>query len=856
MPLEYVKYNLLAILGPTNTGKTYFAFERLISYQSGIFGFPLRLLARENYDKAIAKLGINKVALITGEEKILPSEAKYFFCTVESMPLDIEVECIAIDEVQLAADYERGHIFTDRILHLRGTYETILLGSTTIQKILLRLFPNIKIETRERFSRLSFSPKRSVSKLKPRSAVIAFNINKIYEIAETLRKHKGGAAVVLGSLSPRTRNAQVEIYEEKKVDYLVATDAIGMGLNLNIDHVAFSSFAKFDGRYMRDLSPAEIGQIAGRAGRYQNDGTFGYTKEAGNLDPLIAQSIEDHRFDDIQKIYWRNSSIDFSSISSVINSFRKFPVRDFFIHKKNAEDELNFRLLSEDLEILPFLNNKISINLLWDVCRIPDFQKIINDSYVTFLKNIFLNLIKNDFQIPEPWFADKIIRLNEYSGGIEELTRKISNIRTWTYISNQSNWIENSQYWQKKTHNIENNLSDHLHVSLTNRFVDLSASYFADSMMRGDDPIIEVDSNKSIKLNGQNYGYINGFDLKLNDNTDSNSLFSLWYVKKHIRLMIEEKISNFLNAPNDSINLGDIQKSMLNETINIFWGDEPVGQLTKGINIFSPKVEILNTEFLESDKKILVIKKLQKWIDEKIAAILKPITTNIDETVSSEVRAIAFNLFNTLGTMLINEHTNTIKNITEHDKAAVSRMGIRIGAKFFFMPNFLKKNAMELNAMLWKVFNKSDEKTPYPLPKDGRVSFVPNIPMPTSYWLAIGYICIDNFAVRVDVFERIFFLVRQKIKSGPFLESSDLMNPIGCNSQQLTNILSFCGCRGITLGDEKKIFFYEQKIQKKIEKFNKKDKKKIIKKNNKEIFKRKEKKIDLNSPFAVLQKLL
>ena len=298
------------------------------------------------------------------------------------MPLNIEVECIAIDEVQLAADYERGHIFTDRILHLRGTYETMLLGSKTIQKILLRLFPNIKIETRERFSRLSFSPKRNLSKLKPRSAVIAFNINKIYEIAETLRKHKGGTAVVLGSLSPRTRNAQVEIYEDKKVDYLVATDAIGMGLNLNIDHVSFSSFTKFDGRYMRALSPAEIGQIAGRAGRYLNDGTFGYTKEAGNLDPLIVQSIEDHRFDDIQKIYWRNSSIDFSSISSVINSFRKFPVRDFFIHKKNAEDELNFRFLSEDLEILPSLNNKTSISLLWDICRIPDFQKIINDSYV------------------------------------------------------------------------------------------------------------------------------------------------------------------------------------------------------------------------------------------------------------------------------------------------------------------------------------------------------------------------------------------------------------------------------------------------------------------------------------------
>ncbi len=856
MPLANVKHNLLAILGPTNTGKTYYAFERLISYQSGIFGFPLRLLARENYDKAIEKLSIHKVALITGEEKILPKEAKYFFCTVESMPLNIDVECIAIDEVQLAADYERGHIFTDRILHLRGLYETIFLGSTTIQKILLKLFPNIKIKTRDRFSKLSFLPKKNLSKLNPRSAVIAFNINKVYETAETLRKHKGGAAVVLGSLSPRTRNAQVEVYEDKKVDYLVATDAIGMGLNLNINHVSFSALQKFDGRYTRDLFPSEIGQIAGRAGRYQNDGTFSHLKEAGNLDPLIVQSIEDYCFDDIQKIYWRNSSIDFSSISSVKNSFRQFPIKNFFIHKKNAEDEINFRLLSEDSEILPFLNNRISISLLWDICCIPDFQKIFNDSYIAFLKNIFLNLIQNDSQIPETWFADKIIRLDNYSGGIEELTSKIANIRTWTYISNQSNWIENNQYWQEKTRIIENTLSDHLHTSLTNRFVDFSASYFVNALMSGKEPTIEVDYNKSIKLNGQNYGYINGFDLKLNNKTISNSLFSLSYVKKSIRLMIEKKVTNFLNAPNDSINLGDIQKIQLNEIVNIYWGDEPIGQLTKGINIFSPKVEILNTELLESDKKILVTKKLQNWINEKILIILKPIAYKIDETISSEVRAIVFNIFNALGTMLINEYANTIKNITELDRVAISRIGIRTGVKFFFMPSFLKKNAMELNAMLWRVYNESCEKNLYPLPKDGRTSFVPNISMPISYWLAIGYIYIDKFAVRVDVFEKIFFLARQKFKSGPFLESADLMNPMGCNSKQLASILSFCGFEHIVLEGEKKMFFYEQKKHKELAKPNKQNNKKIDKKNNKKLHKRKEIRTDPNSPFAVLRKLL
>ena len=293
--------NLLAILGPTNTGKTYLAFDKLLSYSSGIFGFPLRLLARENYDKAIKKVGINKVALITGEEKIIPKEAKYFFCTVESMPLNKSVDCIVVDEVQLAADYERGHIFTDRILNFRGSFETIFLGSSTIENILRRLFPKIKIEKKERFSSLFFLPKQNLSKLKPRSAIIAFNINKVYEIAEKIRVHKGGAAVVLGSLSPRTRNAQVDIYENNNVDYLVATDAIGMGLNLNINNVCFTALEKFDGRYSRNLSPNEIGQIAGRAGRYKNNGTFGYTKDAGVLDPKIIQSIESHNFDQIQK---------------------------------------------------------------------------------------------------------------------------------------------------------------------------------------------------------------------------------------------------------------------------------------------------------------------------------------------------------------------------------------------------------------------------------------------------------------------------------------------------------------------------------------------------------------------------
>ena len=846
--------NLYAILGPTNTGKTYLAFDRLLSYKTGIFGFPLRLLARENYDRAIKQVGKDKVALITGEEKIFPTDAKYFFCTVESMPLNMNVECIAIDEIQLASDYERGHIFTDRILNLRGSLETIFIGSLTIQNILKKLFPEIKIEIRDRFSKLTFNNKKSLSKLKLRTAVVAFNINKVYEIAEILRTHKGGAAVVLGSLSPRTRNAQVDVYESKNVDYLVATDAIGMGLNLNINHIFFSSFQKFDGRYNRNLYTSEIGQIAGRAGRYQNDGTFGYTKDASYIDPLIIQSIEDHKFDSIEKIYWRNSNIDFSSVETVLNSLKEFPVKNFYIHKKNAQDEISFRSLSIDKDVKKYLNYNSNIKLLWDVCRIPDFQKIMNDNYLDLLKSIFLSLINNDLRIPESWIQDKVLRLDNYSGGIDELSIKISKIRTWTYISNHSFWLENNKYWEEKTRSIENNLSDHLHKSLTNRFVDFSASYFLGSINRGEEPQICIDSNKSVKLNGQTYGYIIGFDLKLLDITDSKSLFSLNHVKKSIRSMIEEKIISFINAPDDSINLGDTQQLYLNEKKYLYWGDEPIGFLKKGDNIFSPKVETINSEFLESDNKIQVTLKLQKWIDNKILTTLGPIKENFDNSLlPSNVRLIAFNLFNSLGVMLTEDYKNELNNFDKESKSFISKLNIRIGAKFFFVPNFLKKNAIELNAILWKVFNKKSEKILCPLPKNGRVSFTSDISMPKSYWSAIGYVCINNFAVRVDVFEKIFFLARQNLKFGPFVESSDFMNPIGCNSQQLANILTFCGFENFCLGDNKKIFFFKPKNQKKL---SKNIKKKTIKKNNKKSLKIKEIKADPHSPFAVLQKLL
>ena len=843
--------NLLAILGPTNTGKTFTAFEKLFSYSSGIFGFPLRLLARENYDKAVKRIGVSRVALITGEEKIYPKEAKYFFCTVESMPNNISVDCVIIDEVQLAADYERGHIFTDRILNLKGNFQTILLGSLNIENILKKIYPNIVIEKKKRFSQLTFLRKQNFSKLEPRSAIIAFNINKVYEIAENIRTHKGGTAVVLGSLSPRTRNAQVEVYENKNVDYLVATDAIGMGLNLNINHVSFSSLEKFDGRYNRNLAPNEIGQIAGRAGRYKKDGTFSYTKEAGNLDPLVIQQIETHNFDNIQKIYWRNNDLDFNSIELLLSSLKKYPVQNFFIHKKNALDEINFRNLINDNEIRKNLISKKNLNLLWDICQIPDFEKLFNDNYLLLLKNIFLTLIDNNYSIPEDWIRNKVSRLNNFGGGIPELSIKISQIRTWTYISNNHDWCKNSYYWREKTQKIENKLSDQLHNSLTKKFIDYSSKYFIGNPKFNNFEDILVKNNNEIYLENNKFGILKGFDLIEDKKIFSQSLFSISNIKKSVRKMIDEKIENFLNAPLDSISFGEISKSKIKDETFIYWGEEPVGKLKKGKSIYKPTADSLNSEYLSSENKLMVSAKLQKWIDNHISDTLHPLILNLDENINSDIRAIAFNCLENFGNYPIENFKDDLKKITKESKLQLSKLGVRIGAKYFFTPSLLKKKPLELSAILWKTYYQYEINEYLPLPLNGRVSFTSEIKMPDNYWQSIGYIKINNFLFRIDVFEKIFFIARQKMKKGPFLESSDLMNPIGCNSDQLKDIMIYCGYDYLTISDQKKLFFLanKKKVTKKFKKNNSNTR--ISKKNDKNKIKK-----DPNSPFAVLEKLL
>ena len=522
--------------------------------------------------------------------------------------------------------------------------------------------------------------------------------------------------------------------------------------------------------------------------------------------------------------------------------------------KRYALDESSFRKLCLDSDISKCLNTPSNIRLFWNVCHIPDFQKIINDNYLLLLKNVFLTLVRNDFFLPENWIQQHVSKLEDYSGGIDELTKKIANIRTWTYISNQSNWIMNKQFWQEKTRTIENNLSDKLHEKLTNRFIDLSASYFVNMKKAGLTPDIKVTKDKSIILEGQIYGHIYGFNLELSNSIKSLSNFTHNHVKRTLRSMIKEKFKDFINAPSDSINLGNISSLDLKNKVQLYWGEEPIGILKKGENIFLPTTEVLDSEILEADQKQIISNKLQEWIDNKITTVLKPLKDNIQQEItSSDLRSITFNLFNFLGTMSVDNFIDDIKKLTDEKKSTISKLGIRIGVKFFFMPNFMKKNAIELNALLWRVFNNNNLSGKYPLPKDGRVSFESELTMPSDYWQAIGYLCINNFAVRIDVFERIFFLARKKIKSGPFLESFELMNPIGCNSTHLADLLKFCGFSSIIIGKEKRLFFYQNnKLKKQVTK-NKKIKPLKVKNKKREL---KEKKFDPDSPFAVLQKLL
>ena len=639
------KNKITAVLGPTNTGKTHLAIETMLSFDTGMIGFPLRLLAREVYDKVIKKVSLDKVALITGEEKIIPTNAKYYLCTVESMPIDKELDFVGVDEIQMCADHERGHIFTDRLLNLRGIKLTMLMGSNTIRPIISNLDDDIEFINRTRLSKLSYVGHKKISRIQRKTAIIAFSAEEVYAIAELIRRQKGGASIVMGSLSPKTRNAQVELYQSGDVDFLVATDAIGMGINMDLDHVYFSNLKKFDGKKLRKLNLAEIGQIAGRAGRYLNNGNFGITGECKEINADEVDLLENHKFEEIQSLFWRNSNLNFESPFKLLKSLEEKPNRRWLrkIHECEDEKALKFFLRDKNLENIKFDKDKLS--LLWECCQIPDFVKKTYGNHYEVIENVFKYLTSEKGKITDDYMRLQLVKLDKLDGNVDSLSNRIANVRTWSYVSNKNNWIENQNYWIEKTKHLEDKLSDRLHEELTKTFIDKRASVLARGLKQDMEFDTKILENNEVMIDDQFIGKINGLKLELDLKkgaleTDIKSL------KKAARQTVGPELQKRIDT---IIETGLIE---LNEDFKIYWRKSPIAKLQPGRDYLNPNIVLIVDDILETDQLKKLNNYLVKWLKNKIQNVLSSLIDlrNLKEKNSS-IKALAYQLYENNGVL-------------------------------------------------------------------------------------------------------------------------------------------------------------------------------------------------------------
>ena len=845
--------NLRAILGPTNTGKTYFAIERMLAHSSGIMCFPLRLLARENYDKIIKVVDKNKVALITGEEKIVPKNAVYFCCTIEAMPINKKVEFVGIDEVQIASDFERGYIFTDRILNSRGTKETVFLGAETISSKLKALVPEIKIEGRPRMSSLSYIGRKKVTRIKKRSAIVAFSVADVYTIADVIRKQLGGSSIVMGALSPRTRNSQVEMYENGDVDYLVATDAIGMGLNLKIDHVSFASIRKFDGTSLRNLTDPEIAQIAGRAGRFMSDGTFGVTENSSDMSEHTIDAVENSKFDQITNVFWRNSNLDFSSVSNLKKSLETSPPEPFLIRKPDAEDHRHLVLLSEDKDVKKIAQSPNDIKLLWEVAQVPEFNKSLTNDHVFLLSKIYEQLISKG-QLSNDFISSQIYNLDKITKDIDTLMQRIASIRTWTYLSHKNNWLADSNNWQETSLTIEDKLSDALNNQLTNRFVDKRISVLGKKIKENLNLLIEIKSDSSIYLDSMKVGELNGFVLKLVDSSAPSSELFLKNLKKSLDAEIKKRVKNFY--------IIEDQRLEINDEAKIFWDASPIGWLTPSDDPFFPKIQIIQSDLLETSQVNLITEKLKNFVYNKIQKFLFPVISLNEKEFNNSARGIIFQLKEGFGTTSFKKIQKLYRELVDEDKKQLSKAGLRFGVEYLYIPELLKPTAVRLRALLWGVFNNTYYNNS--LPDDGRVAFTPKESAPQQWYNIIGYSKLGDRVMRVDMVERLSVIIRTSARDGSFKISEEMLSLAGASKDQMANILSDLGFEKSKDRDGEEVTF-ETLFKKKSNSFSnisklkskqnsiKHKKKKVsakqtINKNNNTL-------INPNSPFSVLSNL-
>ncbi len=740
-----------AVLGPTNTGKTHLAMERMLGHASGMIGFPLRLLARENYERVVKAKGEGAVALVTGEEKILPRSARYFVCTVESMPLDRPVAFVGVDEIQLAADRERGHIFTDRMLHARGTSETMFMGAETASRWIRTLVPGAEFIQRPRFSSLTYVGPRKLTRLPPRSATVAFSAADVYAIAELIRRQRGGAAIVMGALSPRTRNAQVELYESGEVDYLVATDAIGMGLNMDVQHVAFASLRKFDGITPRPLTNAEIGQIAGRAGRHMSDGTFGTTSEVGPMDPDVVEAVENHRFDPLRHLMWRNSRLDFRSVITLQRSLQERPPVDGLIRQGSAEDHQALELLSKDPELAELAVGRERVELLWEVCQVPDFRKLMADAHIRLLGQLYRHLTRSG-KLPDQWVADQVARLDRVDGDIDQLTGRIAHVRTWSYVAHRGDWIADPQHWQGRTQAIEDRLSEALHQALIQRFVDRRHAVLHRRLRSGNEIEGAVNEDDSVTVEGHTVGRLIGLRFQRADDAKPDEVRALLAAARRILdPVIAARVANLVAESDRDLRL-DLRG-------RISWRGAEVAMLVAGDTPLKPGLRLLHDDLLEGRQRRAVEDRLKAFLESEIRRRLRPLHLASKADLSPIPRGIVFQLIEHLGALPAEGLRESLKSLGEADRTALIKLGIRFGRETVWLGGLGDKRQRKLLGLLLNTHRGREEQDEATL-------------------LAAGKRRIGGKVFEFGALERVAALLRRRAKAGAI--SADAETAAAC----------------------------------------------------------------------------
>ena len=852
-----------AILGPTNTGKTYYALERMVSYKNGVIGVPLRLLAREIYDRLVVLKGAENVVLNTGEEKIRGKYERYWVCTTEAMPVGQSFEFVAVDEIQLCADAERGHIFTNRLLNSRGRFETLFLGSAVMQNLVKTVIPDIEIVSRDRLSKLSYSGKKNISKLGPRSAVVDFSVDKIYEIAEQLKTSKGGAAVVLGALSPKTRNAQVELYQNGDVDHIVATDAIGMGLNLSINNVYFAAMQKFDGRHLRPLNTLEVAQIAGRAGRYTTDGFFGETGSLKQIGEMLTNEVENNIFPSLRKIKWRNSELEFHNIGSLVNSLDLMASEYYLERSQDGSDVSILKFIKlNDPELLKELNED-DVKLLWKACQIPDFRKISNQDHANLIMKIF-NFIRTKGFIPSDWLAMEIDRLDNIQGDIDVLSKRLSFIRTWSFVANINKWLLDSDHFIGIARSVEDKLSDALHLKLTQRFVDLRRSVLIKKGMAEnfDKNDFELREDSCFYIKGHLFGKMNGFAFNLSGGeTVEESKKLMQVVRPFLHQQLKGLVKKFYETSESEITL-DINGQVI-------WRDSRIGYLVKGQDIYAPKVKLIKTDELDKNNLEKIQRKLDIFIANKIEALMPNLLSLRNNLEFSGAAAGLVHIFlNNLGIVMKSEVIEQFKSIDNDIKAKLRNSGIRFGYKTIYDATLLKPEASKVRVSLFNAFHNATE-TKVIQPAPGLVTVEYDKDISKRQYLVAGFFVAGSRAIRIDMLERLYFLFKKYSKDEWIVIQPTMLSITGLGVEDFAALVKSLryelkyekvekGNEAITIEKESehfKIMFKKQSVNKKVKQMKNYDSFKKGRR-NREKNKIKDHTPISDSPFSSLKALL